>query len=69
MLYLNQIQNTLQKEIPKKLKKEVIDIRYINGAIFGHVKRKKYNKSHLNKIISHKLYQLKCKHCQTLGRK
>jgi uncharacterized protein (DUF1697 family) len=43
-------------ELP--VKKEFIDIRYANGAIFWNVKRKEYNKSHLNKIISHKLYQL-----------
>lgn len=40
------------------VKKEFIDIRYVKGAIFWNVKRKEYNKSHLNKIISHKLYQL-----------
>ena len=38
--------------------KEYIDIRYVKGAIIWNVKRKEYNKSHLNKIISHKLYQL-----------
>lgn len=43
-------------ELP--VKKEFIDVRYVKGAIFWNVKRKEYNKSHLNKIISHKLYQL-----------
>ncbi|MDD2766606.1 MAG: DUF1697 domain-containing protein [Candidatus Moranbacteria bacterium] len=39
------------------IKKEFMDIRYVKGAIFWNVDRKNYNKSHLNKIISHKLYQ------------
>jgi len=43
-------------ELP--IKKEFIDIRYVNGAIIWHVKKKEYNKSHLNKIISTKQYQL-----------
>ncbi len=43
-------------ELP--VKKEFIDIRYVKGAIFWNVDRKNYNKSHLNKIISHKFYQL-----------
>lgn len=54
----------LFKEIDKKetidqlpVKKEFIDIRYVKGAIIWNVKRKDYNKSWLNKIISHKLYQ------------
>jgi uncharacterized protein (DUF1697 family) len=42
-------------ELP--IKKEFIDVRYVKGAIFWNVKRKNYNKSHLNKIISHKAYQ------------
>ncbi len=42
-------------ELP--VKKEFIDIRYTKGAIYWNIKRKNYNKSHLNKIISHKLYQ------------
>ena len=40
------------------LKKEFIDIRYVKGAIIWNVKRKDYNKSHLNKIINLKEYQL-----------
>lgn len=39
------------------IKKEFMDIRYVKGAIFWNVDRKNYNKSHLNKIISHNLYQ------------
>ena len=40
------------------VKKEFIDMRYVKGAILWNVKRKEYNKSHLNKIISLKQYQL-----------
>lgn len=43
-------------ELP--IKKEYLDIRYIKGAIYWNIQRKDYNKSHLNKIIGHKLYQL-----------
>ncbi len=43
-------------ELP--IKKEFIDIRYVKGAIIWNVKKKEYNKSHLNKIISLKQYQL-----------
>lgn len=39
------------------IKKEFMDIRYVKGAIFWNIDRKNYNKSHLNKIIGHKLYQ------------
>lgn len=42
-------------ELP--IKKEYVDIRYIKGAIFWNVNRKNYNKSHVNKIISHRFYQ------------
>jgi len=47
------------KEILDKLpiKKEYIDIRYVTGAIYWTVERKNYNKSHLNKIISHRFYR------------
>lgn len=37
--------------------KEFMDIHYVKGAIYWNIDRKNYNKSHLNKIISHKLYQ------------
>lgn len=40
------------------VKKQFIDVRYIKGAIIWNVKKKDYNKSHLNKIISLKQYQL-----------
>lgn len=39
------------------LRAEFMDIRYVKGAVFWHLDRKNYNKSHLNKLISHKLYQ------------
>jgi uncharacterized protein (DUF1697 family) len=40
------------------IKKEYLDIFYTKGAIIWHVDRNNYNKSHLNKLISHKSYQL-----------
>jgi uncharacterized protein (DUF1697 family) len=40
------------------IKREFIDIRYVKGAICWNVSRENYNKSHLNKIISHKFYKL-----------
>ena len=40
------------------VKKEYLDLRYTKGAIFWHVERINYNKSHLNKLISHKSYQI-----------
>ena len=43
------------EELP--VRKEFIDIRYIKGAIYWNIDRKNYNKSHLNKIISHRSYQ------------
>jgi uncharacterized protein (DUF1697 family) len=39
------------------IKREFLDIRYIKGAVFWNVKRKNYNKSNLNKIISSKYYK------------
>jgi len=39
------------------VKKEFMDMLYVKGAIYWNIDRKNYNKSHLNKIISHKLYQ------------
>ena len=44
------------EEIP--VKRQYIDIRYTKGAIYWNIDRKNYNKSQLNKLISHKLYQL-----------
>jgi uncharacterized protein (DUF1697 family) len=43
-------------ELP--VKKEYLDIRYTKGAVFWNVERKNYNKSHLNKLVGHKFYQL-----------
>lgn len=43
-------------ELP--VKKEFIDVIYVKGAIIWNVQRKDYNKSHLNKIVSLKQYQL-----------
>ncbi len=34
-----------------------VDIRYIKGAIFWYVLRQFYNKSRLNKLISHPVYK------------
>lgn len=42
-------------ELP--VKKDFIKIQYIPGALFWNVKRKNYNKSHLNKLIAHKAYK------------
>jgi uncharacterized protein (DUF1697 family) len=42
-------------ELP--VKKQFVDIRYVKGAVFWNVKRKNYNKSNLNKIISSKCYK------------
>jgi uncharacterized protein (DUF1697 family) len=43
-------------ELP--VKKEYLDIRYTRGAIYWNIDRKNYNKSQLNKLISHPLYQM-----------
>ena len=40
------------------VKKEYMEINYASGIIFWNVTRENYNKSHLNKIISHKIYKL-----------
>jgi uncharacterized protein (DUF1697 family) len=42
-------------ELP--IRKEFLDVRYTPGALIGHVNREHYNKSQLNKIIGHMLYQ------------
>jgi len=42
-------------ELP--IKKEYIQVIYVEGALIWNVRRKDYNKSHLNKIISHKVYK------------
>lgn len=42
-------------ELP--FKREFVDMRYVEGAVFWKVKRSEYNKSQLNKIIISKLYK------------
>ncbi|MDD2734454.1 MAG: DUF1697 domain-containing protein [Desulfuromonadaceae bacterium] len=42
-------------ELP--IRKEFLDVRYSTGALMWNVKRENYNKSQLNKIIGHRLYQ------------
>ena len=42
-------------ELP--IKKEYIQVIYVKGALIWNVRREDYNKSHLNKIISHKAYK------------
>jgi uncharacterized protein (DUF1697 family) len=42
------------EELP--VNRAFVDIRYINGAIFWNVQRQFYNKSRLNKLISHPAY-------------
>ena len=39
------------------IKKEYIQVIYVEGALIWNVRREDYNKSHLNKIISHKVYK------------
>ncbi|MDD5759359.1 MAG: DUF1697 domain-containing protein [Desulfobulbaceae bacterium] len=39
------------------VRREFIDVRYVKGALFWNVARKNYNKSHINKIIGHVLYE------------
>ena len=42
-------------ELP--IKKEYIQLLYVEGALIWNIRREDYNKSHLNKIISHKVYK------------
>jgi uncharacterized protein (DUF1697 family) len=42
-------------ELP--IKKEFVDIRYTPGALFWNIDRKNYNRSQINKIISHNVYK------------
>ncbi len=44
------------EELP--IKREYLDFFYFAGAICWHLERKNYNRSYLNKLIGHKLYQL-----------
>jgi len=37
--------------------KDVVDIRYVKGAVFWNLSRKNYNKSRLNKLIGRKFYK------------
>ncbi|MBU0485069.1 MAG: DUF1697 domain-containing protein [Proteobacteria bacterium] len=39
------------------VRREFPDVRYVEGALFWNVSRKNYNKSQLNKIIGHVLYE------------
>lgn len=43
------------EELP--IKKNFIEVKYIKGAIIWNIKRENVTKSHLNKIIGHKLYK------------
>jgi len=47
-------ENTLEA-LP--VRKELVRLRYVAGAIIWNVRREDYNKSRLNKIISHKAYK------------
>ncbi len=40
------------------VKKEFMDLRYVEGAIFWNMKRENVTKSQLNKLIGHKMYKL-----------
>lgn len=42
-------------ELP--INKELLEIKYVDGAIFWNVDRKNYTQSRLNKLISHKVYK------------
>jgi len=42
-------------ELP--VNKTFIDVRYVSGAVFWNINRKNYNKSRINKLIGHELYQ------------
>lgn len=37
--------------------REFIDIRYTKGALFWNIDRKNYNKSRINNLIGHEMYQ------------
>lgn len=39
------------------VKREYVDFIYVKGAIVWHIMKKDYNKSQLNKIVSHKFYK------------
>lgn len=44
------------EELP--IKKEYLTIKYVKGAILWNLDRKNYNRSHINKLIGHRLYPL-----------
>jgi uncharacterized protein (DUF1697 family) len=37
---------------------DYIDVRYVSGALLWNVSRNNYNRSHINKIVGHKMYGL-----------
>jgi uncharacterized protein (DUF1697 family) len=39
------------------VKKEWLNLKYVKGALIWNIKREDYNKSQINKLISHKLYK------------
>lgn len=39
------------------VKREYVDLIYVEGAIIWHIMKKDYNKSQLNKLVGQKLYQ------------
>lgn len=47
--------NNILDNLP--VQREFIDFRYTKGALIWNIKRENYNRSQVNKLISHKLYQ------------
>jgi len=39
------------------IRRDFLDVRYVQGALLWNVSRQNYDKSHLNKLVSHALYQ------------
>ncbi len=39
------------------ISRDLVDVRYVSGALIWRVSRADYNKSRLNKLISHKIYK------------
>ncbi len=39
------------------VRREFVDVRYVEGALFWNLSRENYNKSHIIKIIGHVLYE------------
>lgn len=46
---------TILYELP--VNREFIDVRYVKGAVLWNINRNNYNKSRLNRLIDHDLYQ------------